>query len=94
MKYDDSIDGNVVVEDEFAQGFDMTGILPDRIPQLVLLGGAVTFIAPVRQVLLPELGIPAAIYLPVYILCLYDKDSVAREDDMVDLCCVVSVLQQ
>ena len=47
-KYDDSIDGNVVVEDEPAQGFDMTGILPDRIPQLVLLGDAVTFIAPVR----------------------------------------------
>lgn len=44
---------------------------PDGIPQLMLLCKAVTLVAGVRQILLPELGITATIDLSVDILIAY-----------------------
>ena len=72
----------------------MTGILPYWISQLVFLGEAKAFISPIREILFPELCISAAVHLSMYILCLDHKDSIARNDDMVNLCCVFPVAKQ
>ena len=73
----DSVDGNIVVEYKPSQGFDMTGILPQGVPQLMLLGRSIAFVSPIWEILLPELSITAAIDFSVYILCLYHEDTVA-----------------
>ena len=72
----------------------MPVILPNGVPQLMLLCEAIALVASVRQILFPELGIAAGIYLAVNILGLQHKYSITGDDDMVHLCRVVSITNQ
>ncbi len=62
---DNPIDGDIVTEYELPQRLDVPVILPYRISQLMLLGKTVSLVAGIRQILLPEFSITAAINLPV-----------------------------
>ena len=91
---DNSIDGNISAKYKPPQRLDMTIILLDGIPQLMLLGKSVALIAGVRQILLPELSITAAINLPVDIFCLQHKDAVAGDNNIINRCSVIAVANQ
>lgn len=62
---DNPIDGDIVTEYELPQRLDVPVILPYRISQLMLLGKTVSLVTSIRQILLPEFSITAAINLPV-----------------------------
>ena len=60
----------------------------------MFLGKAEALVSGVRQLLFPELSITAAIYLPVNIFGLQHKNTVARDNNMVNLCGVIAVANQ
>ena len=91
---DNPIDGDIIPKYKPSQSLDMPVILPNGITQLMLLCKAVALVSGIRQILLPELGITAAIDLSVNILGLQHKYAVAGDNNMVDLCGVIPVTNQ
>lgn len=91
---DNPIDGDIVTEYELPQRLDVPVILPEGVPQLMFQGKTVSLVTSIRQILLPELCISATIYLPVDIFGLYHENTVAGDNNMVNLCGVITVANQ
>ena len=88
------IDWDIVVKNKPSKRFDMTGILPNRIPQLMLLSTTKTLITKVWQILFPKLRIFASIYLPMRVFRFNHKNAVTRNDNMINLCSIIPVTNQ
>ena len=60
----------------------------------MFLGEAVTLVTNVGQILFPKLSLATSIDFPVNVLCLQDKYTIARNNDMVYLCSITTVAYQ
>ncbi len=88
------INRNIIIEHELTENLDMTVILPDRVPEGILLSITMTPVSPVRQILHPKLSVSAAVNLSVNILRLNHENAETGDDNVVYLMSKRAVTQE